>query len=174
MSSPFLGEVRIVGFNFPMRGWALCNGQTLSIAQNTALFSILGTTYGGNGVSTFQLPNFQGLFPLGQGNGPGLPPAVLGEIQGSPTVTVLTSNLPSHNHTLQAAAGPPTTTAPTGAALATLPRSAPPIYAAGPPNASLSPPAISTTGGGQPFPNLQPYLVVTFVIALTGIFPSRN
>jgi len=164
----------MVGFNFPMRGWALCNGQTMSIAQNTALFSIIGTFYGGNGTTTFALPNLQGRFPMHQGTGQGLTPTTVGESKGSSAVSVLFSNLPPHVHTLLAAPGAPTTTDPTGAALATLPRSEPPIYNGGPVNTTLSPAAVEPAGGNVPFQNLQPFLAVNFVIALSGIFPSRN
>ena len=179
MSEPFLGEIRMVGFNFAPRGWALCNGQILSIAQNTALFSLLGTTYGGDGVTTFALPNLQGRLPMHWGNGPGLSPRVIGEQSGSETVTLVSTQIPAHNHMLNC-----TTTAgaidnPSGALLATsADANLNPIntYLAGgaAPNATMANNSIGVAGGSQPHDNMSPFLCVTFIIALSGIFPSRN
>ncbi len=174
MSTPFLGEIKIVSYNFAMNGWALCNGQLLAINQNQALFSILGTTYGGNGTTTFALPNFQGMFPMHAGQGAGLTAVTIGQAKGAGQIALQASNLPVHTHALNASTGAPTTHDPTGAALATLPRSSPPIYAHATANAALSAQSVASAGAGQPFPCLQPYAVFNFVIALQGIFPSRN
>ncbi len=139
---PFLGEIRMVGFNFAPQGWAFCNGQLLSISSNAALFSLLGTTYGGNGQTTFQLPNLQGRFPMNQGNGPGLTPRTIGEISGAESVNILTSNMPTHTHVatftpsggggnptvtvnIQGSNQPGTTTTPTGNYLAGTPKGLP-------------------------------------------------
>src|SRR5581483_2895730 len=175
MSSPFVGEIRMWGLNFAPAQWALCNGQLLSISQNTALFSILGTNFGGNGVSTFGLPDFRGNAPIHQGAAPGLSPYDIGEIGGTANVTLNSSNIPVHNHNIMgqntrvgSLDGP---TASTGLA-----RSAGGnTYATQ--NSSLvnmSTSALSVySGGNQPHNNMQPYLVVNFCIAIAGIFPSR-
>lgn len=164
-TEPFLGEIRLFSFTFPPKGWALCNGQLLPINQNAALFSILGTTYGGNGTTTFALPNLQGSVAVHQGNG-----IVLGERSGSASVT-LTSNQISHNHPVAASATPNSYTA-----AGNFPASAPAgqnLY--GPTaDSSMNPAVLSPSGGTQPHNNLQPYLVVIYCIALQGIFPSRN
>jgi microcystin-dependent protein len=173
VSEPFLGEVRMFGGNFAPRGWALCNGQLLSISQNTALFSILGTTFGGDGRVTFGLPNLQGRYAMHWGNGPGLTPRILGETAGSESVTLLTTQMPAHNHTLRAAAEATGDTGrPGNGSLAT---SATPIYSASnQPDTSMNAGSITPSGGGQPHDNMPPYQCVTFIIALEGIFPSRN
>jgi microcystin-dependent protein len=175
MSDQYVGEIRMVGFNFAPIGWALCNGQILSISQNTALFSLLGTQFGGNGTSTFALPNLQGISPLGQGNGAGLTPRVIGETGGEPTVTLLQSEIPSHTHSAQAgtasnsdAPGPTTIFGDGG-------RGKPDAYApASGPAASMGVVAVGSAGGSQPHNNMPPYLVSNFVIALQGIYPSRS
>ena len=167
MSEPFLGEIKMGGWNFAPRGWALCNGQLLSIAQNTALFSLLGTTYGGNGQTTFALPNLQGRVPMHWGNGPGLTPRVIGEVDGSETVTLMSTQIPAHNHALQGA----------DEATTKSPANAVPAFASTPtynPAANLAMTPTGIAGGSQPHENMQPSLAVTFVIALEGIFPSRN
>ena len=175
MSSPFIAEIRIFGFNFPPRGWAFCNGQLLGIAQNTALFSLLGTTYGGNGQTTFGLPNLQGSVPLHPGQGPGLSDYVLGEQGGSQTVTLTGNQLASHTHQAQANSGGAGQPGPGGNVWASLAgRTPPPLYQSSAPNAAMSPQATSVAGGGQPHNNMQPYQVLNFCIALQGIFPSRN
>lgn len=164
---PFVGEIRIVGFNFEPRGWALCNGQLLPIAQNTALFSLLGTTYGGDGRTTFGLPNFQGRAVMHRGQGPGLTLRDLGETGGSDTETLSQSTMPQHNHELSAASGSATTGTPSGAN----------SLAAGTANtygtANNMVPMGEVVGGGQPHNNMQPYEVLNFVIALQGIYPPR-
>lgn len=178
MSEPFIGEIRMVGFNFaPRGGWMLCNGQLLAIASNTALFSLLGTTYGGNGTTTFALPDLRGRVPLHQGQGPGLSDYVMGEASGSETVTLINSQMPMHNHALTAnsdAGGASTSTnnfiaspsdPSTGAAAPSFAQST---------NTVMNPQSIGISGGNQPHQNMQPFLCVNFIIATQGIFPSRN
>jgi microcystin-dependent protein len=169
MSTPFLSEIRLVSFNFPPKGWAECNGQILSIQQNTALFSLIGTTYGGNGVSTFALPNLQGNVPLMFGDG-----YSLGEVGGENNVSLTTMSIPAHTHTLQGTNTAATTNVPTGASLSTAGTTLGNVYGPGTSLTTLAPQAIGNTGGGVPHPNQQPYLVLNYVIALTGIFPSRG
>ncbi len=176
MSEPFLGEIRMFGGNFAPRGWALCNGQLLSISQNAALFSLLGTTYGGNGQTNFALPNLQGRVPMHWGQGPGLSPRALGESSGSESVTLLTNQMPAHNHTLSANNNQGDTFSPGGAVSASAVDSSQQplnIYSSTA-NATMAPTAIGLAGGGQPHANMQPYQCVSFIIALQGIFPSRN
>jgi microcystin-dependent protein len=182
MSQQYLGEIRMTGFNFAPVGWALCQGQALSISQNTALFSLLGTTYGGNGTSTFNLPDLQGRVPISWGNGAGLSPVVIGEKAGSNNVSILLANLPSHNHPLNVSNATATASDPTGAFLAqpntsTNPRSPGSTtagYVTGNPTGQAAPGAIGNIGSSQPLSVAPPFLVVNFIIALTGIFPSRN
>lgn len=164
MSEPFLGEIKLVSFNFPPRGWALCNGQILSIAQNTALFSVLGTTYGGNGQTTFALPDLQGRTPLHFGAG-----VVQGESGGEIAHTLIGSELPAHSHTVAATSAAASALSPVGNVWATTS-----VAAYGPsPNTALAA-ATTASGGSQPHENQQPYLVLSFIIAIQGIFPSRN
>jgi len=174
MSSPFIGQININAFNFAPQGWALCDGQLLPISQNTALFSILGTTYGGDGKSTFALPNLQGAVPLGPGQGPGLSNYVLGQAGGAASVTLTLAQLPAHNHTpaCETAGG---LASPANAIWGGGGRGRPPAYSTTTnPTASLSPGALPGAGGNQAHNNLSPYLVLTFCIALQGIFPSRG
>lgn len=174
MSEPYLGEIRMAGFNFAPRGWALCNGQLMSIAQNTALFSLLGTTYGGDGQTTFALPDFRGRAPNHWGSGPGLTPRVIGEASGSETVTLISTEMPQHTHLIAGLSAPGTQVAPNGGLLAAQARGGAMIYATGAPDSTLAPNSVGIAGGSQPHNNMQPYLTVTFIIALNGIFPSRN
>ncbi len=175
MSEPFVGEIRIFAGNFAPRGWALCNGQILSIAQNTALFSLLGTTYGGNGQTTFALPNLQDRSPLHRGQGPGLTPRSLGETSGTATVTLITSEMPAHTHQPQADAAGGGQTSPASASWGAGGRGRPAAYSSSAnPGATLSPQALAMTGGAQPHNNRSPYLGVNFIIALQGIYPARN
>jgi len=178
MSEPFLGEIRMFGGNFAPRGWAFCNGQLLSIAQNTALFSLLGTTYGGDGQTTFALPNLQGRFPMHWGNGVGLTMRTLGEVSGSESVTLLTSQLPAHTHPITAMSQDGNTDSPVGAVWAkAVDGSANPVsaYSSGTnPDNAMSPKTVGPTGGSQPTPVMNPFLCVSFIIALEGIFPSRS
>ena len=169
---PFVAEIRIFPFNFAPRGWAQCNGQILPISQNTALFSLLGTTYGGDGRSTFALPNLQGSAPMHPGQGPGLSLHDLGEQGGSDTVTLLQTEIPAHTHELRALADPAESNLATQKQLArSVGESA--YGPAGSP-APLAQAAVSVSGGGLPHNNLQPYLVVNFCIALQGVFPPRS
>jgi microcystin-dependent protein len=168
MSEPFVGEIRIFAGNFAPRGWAFCNGQLLSIAQNTPLFALLGTTYGGNGSTTFALPNLQGRAPMHWGNGAGLTPRQLGESSGSPTVTLLSTEIPAHTHQFTGTASAADQASPGQNVLADTE-----IYA-NPPNATLSPTTVGAAGGSQPHNNMMPYLGLTFIIALQGVFPARD
>lgn len=172
MADPFVAEIRIFGFNFAPRGWAACDGQILPISQNTALFSLLGTQYGGDGRATFGLPDLRGRFALQQGQGPGLSPRSMGETGGQAGVSLLASQMPAHGHALQAAASP-TTAAPAGAALAPT-STGTAVYRSGAANAQMAAGSIAVAGGGQAHENRQPLLGVNFCIALQGIFPPRS
>lgn len=171
MSEPFIAEVRIFGFNFAPRGWAFCNGQLLPISQNTALFSLLGTNYGGNGTTNFALPNLQGRTPISPGQGPGLSNRTLGEQAGSESVTLTAAQIPSHTHQLNATT--PATTGTPGNAVTLAATAGARVYRAATNLVAMSAP-LSSGGGGQPHENRQPYLGLNFVIALQGVFPSRN
>jgi microcystin-dependent protein len=167
MSDPFIGEIKVISFNFPPKGWAFCNGQLLPINQNQALFSILGTVYGGDGRTTFGLPNFQSKLPLHQGNG-----FTLGQQGGEAAHTLTINEMPAHNHPAQgqSAAAPTTGTTPASSVWANSGQN--PFAPA--PDTSMSPAAVSNNGGSQPHNNESPYLVLNFIIALVGIFPSQN
>lgn len=166
MSEPFVGEIKMFSFNFPPRFWALCNGQLLAINQNQALFSLLGTTYGGNGTTNFALPNFQGRVPISRGSG-----FVQGQTSGVENVTLITPQLPAHTHILIASSNGPSQGSPNGSYLSTFTTDN--AYSgAGTSNTAMAP--TGATGGNQPHPNIQPSLVISFCIALQGIFPSRN
>jgi microcystin-dependent protein len=171
MSNPFIGEIVMFGGNFAPRSWALCNGQLLDIASNTALFSILGTTYGGDGRVTFALPDMRGRVSVHPGTGPGLSPRRLGEKGGSETNTLTVPNLPSHTHPLldNAVDDDPNTTNVQGNALANGGS-----YSSATPDASTKPTTTGGTGGNTAVNNIQPYLCVNYLIALVGVFPSRN
>lgn len=175
MSDQFVGEIRTVGFNFAPQGWATCDGQILPISQNTALFSLLGTQYGGNGETTFALPNLNRTFAIGHGQGPGLSDRVIGEEGGATTVTLLSTEMPSHSHTANAVAAPGNSGDPNGRVWAE-PRYGRAVRAAysSTKNTTLVPSAISAAGGGQPHDNMPPFLTMTFVIALVGIYPPRG
>jgi microcystin-dependent protein len=172
MSNPFLGEIRMFGGNFAPEGWALCNGRLMSIAQNSALFALIGTTYGGDGVQTFALPDLQGRVPVCVGNGPGLAPYVAGQSAGEENHTLLLSEMPAHSHPF-VSAGAPTLDSPSGAVLGS-PTTGVELYTTIGPNNTMNPAGSETIGGGQPHANVMPYLCTTFIIALQGIFPSRN
>lgn len=174
MSDPYVGEIKMFAGNFAPRNYALCNGQILPIAQNTALFSILGVNYGGNGTSNFALPNLQGNVPMGQGNGPGLTPRTLGEQAGEPNVTVLNSEMAAHIHSLQGTDAQADLSNPTDATFGAGARGFGTFYAAQGNPVTMAPQAIGLTGGSQPHNNMQPYLGLNFIIALQGIFPPRS
>ena len=172
MSEPFLGEIRMLGFNFAPQGWAPCNGQLLSISQNTALFSLLGTTYGGDGTTTFALPDLRSRVPVGQGQGPALSSYVEGQAGGAETVTLTAIQMPGHTHVVKASSSAAGSDQPEGRALA---RSASHIYAAKPDTSTvMNADMLGDAGGSQPHDNIQPYLAVNFCIALTGVFPARS
>lgn len=173
MADQFIGEIRCVGFNFPPTGWAYCNGQLLPISQNTALFSLLGTFYGGDGKSTFALPNLQGNVALHQGQGPGLSFRVLGEASGSAYITLLTSEMPVHNHTYRGDFEDTPPNLGTPSSVASICEGPTLLTTATSPQVPMSFNAIGVTGGSQPHNNMMPYLTLNFVIALQGIFPSR-
>ena len=175
MANPFVAEIRIFAGNFAPKGWALCNGQLLPISQNTALFSLLGTTYGGDGKSNFALPNMQGSAPMCPGQGPGLSLRSLGEQGGTATITLLESETPAHAHTVQAKNAPAIAlTTPTASVLLGTVPSSRATYAAGAPGLNLAAGAMAPAGGSQPHNNLMPYLTLTFIIALQGVFPPRT
>jgi len=165
MAEPFLSEIRIMSFNFAPRGWAMCNGQLLPINQNQALFSLLGTTYGGNGTTTFALPDLQARVPIHVGSG-----HTLGERAGEQAHTLLISELPTHTHDQHASPSTGDALNPTGAVLA----SSSNVYRAADSATTLNPVSVTDVGGGQAHQNMQPFLALTFCIALQGIFPSRN
>ena len=175
MSSPFVAEIRIFAGNFAPTGWAQCNGQLMPISQNTALFSLLGTTYGGDGKSTFALPNLQGSAPMQQGQGPGLSLRDLGQIGGEQNVTLLPTEMPAHAHTAQATTTSNQST-PQNNAWAAGQKGFGNTYAPSnqPTNVSMNPLGTSFTGGDQPHNNMPPYLCLTFIIALQGVFPPRS
>jgi microcystin-dependent protein len=165
MSEPFLAEIKIISWNFPPKGWAFCSGQFLPINQNQALFSLLGTTYGGNGQTTFALPDFRGRAPIHVGQG-----FIEGQAGGQEFHTVTSSEMPAHNHFVSASNTPGTVNTPSGNFLAN--SNVSPYRTAA--DTTFNATAISNVGGSQPHENRQPYLVVNFIIALQGIFPSRN
>ncbi len=175
MSEPFIAEIRIFAGNFAPRGWAFCDGQLLPISQNTALFSLIGTTYGGDGRTTTALPNLKGRAPMHPGSGPGLTARRLGERGGAGTVTLTAAQMPQHTHTLRAstdAADEEGTTNPANAA-AGQPEPASRLYG-GVANLGAMAAMTQSVGGGQPHNNLQPYLVMNYIIALVGLYPSRS
>ena len=172
MSNPFVAEIRIAGFNFAPRGWAQCNGQLLPISQNTALFSLLGTFYGGDGKSTFALPNLQGSAPLHPGQGPGLSQYFLGQQGGSENVTLLQTEIPVHNHSVGVSTGDGLDQGPANSLLATgigVGQYVPP-----PTNTTLSPTTLGVSGSSFPHNNMMPYITMNFIIAMQGVFPARN
>ena len=166
---PFLAEIRVTSFAFAPRGWALCNGQTLPINQNQALFALLGTTYGGNGITTFALPNLQGRAPMHRSA-----THPLGQSQGAELHTLTTAEMASHAHPLRASANVAASPSPAGGVLAAGARGGTPFYAAATNLVPLNPAAVASSGGGQPHENRAPYLTLNFIIALQGIFPSRD
>jgi microcystin-dependent protein len=173
MADPFVAEIRIFPFNFAPKGWAFCNGQLLPLSQNTALFSLLGTTYGGNGKSNFALPDLQGRAAMHPGQGQGLSLHDLGESSGSETVTLLQSEIPAHTHTLRAATDVGDVIVPSPNSALAL-SSGGTIYTAAANLSAMAPQALSPAGGDQPHNNMMPYLTFNFCIALQGVFPPRS
>ena len=192
MSEPYLGQIEAFPYGFIPKNWLACAGQLLPLNQYQALFALLGTTYGGNGTTNFQLPDLRGRLAMGQGNGNGLKPRVLGGTFGEVNHTLLVTEMPQHAHVLQTTARGATTANvgvpapnvvlanPTYTVTVTPPPSTPTpptalnIYVAGPANTTLAPTAVAMTGGNQPHPNLMPFLALQFCIATSGLFPSRN
>ena len=179
----FMGLIQPFGFNFAPRGWATCSGQLIAIQQNSALFSLLGTYYGGNGTSNFALPDLRGRVAVGQGQGPGLSPYTIGEVTGTETTTLTSQQMPMHNHMMTVTSAAATASAPSGSELIGAPNGEDSnlgavtvkMYApAGGAQVQLAPQTIGMSGGSQPFSVLQPLLCINYSIALQGIFPSRN
>ena len=175
MADPFVAEIRIIPFNFAPKGWAFCDGQLLPISQNTALFSLLGTNYGGDGKNNFRLPDLRARSPMQPGQGPGLSMHDIGEQGGQAVVTLLPSEMPAHTHTLQASQTPPEEDGQgTPSPLKLLAPSTAAVYGDPGDAVALAAEAISPAGGGQPHQNRQPFLTLNFVIALQGVFPPRG
>jgi microcystin-dependent protein len=174
MATPFVGEIRIFAGNFAPRGYAFCNGQLLPISQNQALFSLIGTFYGGDGKATFALPDLRGRVPIHMGQGPGLSPYVQGQLGGAENVTLLSTQIPAHSHPVNAIAAGGNSASPSGSLPAIESTGTSLDYSSGGANATMSSAMIGGNSGGQPHSNIQPYLTVNFIIALQGVFPSRN
>lgn len=176
MADPFIGEIKMYGFGWAPRGWATCDGQLIPISQNQALFSLLGTTYGGDGRTTFALPNLQGRLPMHQGDGPGRTPRRMGQAGGQEQVTLTTQQLPAHNHTLEVdnssgRTGGANSADPAGHVLG---RPNTKIYSDRAPDSQMDSKTIGDTGGNQAHDNMPPFQVINFCIALVGLYPSRN
>ncbi len=174
MADPFVAEIRIFPFNFAPNGWAFCDGQLLPLSQNTALFSLLGTTYGGNGKSNFALPDLQGRAPMHPGQGPGLSLHDLGETGGSETVSLLESEIPAHSHTAYAQNNPLGSSAVPTSKSFTRPASGNLYFSGAASTVQMDPNTLAPAGGDQPHNNMQPYLTLSFCIALQGVFPPRT
>ena len=175
-TSPFVAEIRLFGGNFAPRGWAFCAGQIMAIQQNTALFSLLGTTYGGNGSTNFALPDLRDRIAIGAGQGPGLTPRTSGEVGGATSVTLSANEMPQHAHVPQGSASAGTSADPSNAVWAANVggRTPPPLYANTAPTTAMAMAAVAQAGGNQSHENLQPVLGLNYIIALQGIFPARN
>ena len=177
MAQPYVGEIRMFAGNFPPNGWMFCDGQLLPISENETLFQLIGTTYGGDGQTTFALPDFRGRVAVGTGQGPGLPTITLGEMAGEPTHTLISTEMPLHNHTLGANANFANIANPNGSTLAigqSANGDAVSMYINQAPNNALNAQSIGLAGGSQPHNNMQPYLGMNYIICVSGIFPSRN
>jgi microcystin-dependent protein len=173
MGNPFVGEIRMFGSNFAPLGWMFCQGQTMPISENEALFQLIGTTYGGDGVSTFNLPNLASRIPIHAGQGPGISQTyILGQTLGTEQVTLSSSQMPSHNHVLVGSSDIATNPGPTGNILATSSLLQPYVGIA--PDANMAPNAIAPSGGSQPHDNMVPFLCISFIISLFGIFPTQS
>ncbi|KQY90602.1 MULTISPECIES: phage tail protein [Roseateles] len=170
MSNPYVGEIRLFAGNFAPLGWMFCQGQLLPIAENEVLFVLIGTTYGGDGQSTFALPDLRGRVPVHQGQGPGLSPRMLGELGGDETITLAPTQLPTHTHTLRASGAAATGTAPGGALLAATSVAS---YDPGPGSTAMAASAVGSAGGNQPHENMAPTLALNYIISLFGIFPQQ-
>lgn len=170
MSQPFVGEIKMFGGNFAPQGWMFCQGQLLAISQHSALFSILGTTYGGDGRTTFALPDLRGRAPIQQGNGPGLTPIALGQRSGNETNTLTVNQIPAHNHSMSVLSEDADQESPSGNLLAVTSED---VYAESSSSGSLYGDGTGNTGGGQAVNNMMPSAVVSYVIAIIGIYPSR-
>ncbi|MBV9127805.1 MAG: phage tail protein [Verrucomicrobia bacterium] len=171
MSTPFIGEIRLFPYPFAPRGWAFCQGQLLAIAQNTALFSLLGTTYGGNGQATFGLPDLRGRAANSAGQGPGLSNYTLGQVGGHESTTLTVNQMPAHSHRAMAVNADPNVGTVANSSLA---NASPSVYSNAAPTSPMNAALIAPTGGSQPFSNLGPYLTLNYCIALEGVFPSRS
>jgi len=169
---PFIGEIRMFAGSFAPAGWAFCDGQTMPIAENDALFTLIGTTYGGDGQETFALPDLRGRVPLHQGTGPGLSTYVLGEAAGVETVTLTTQQIPTHNHAFSATTSSGVSANAQGNLLSSAPSIS--LYIEDQPTTALAAQMITPTGGSQPHENLMPYLTISFIISLFGVFPQQN
>jgi microcystin-dependent protein len=175
MSNPYIGEIRMFGGNFAPAGWAFCDGQLMPISENDALFTLIGTTFGGDGQETFGLPDLQGRVPLHNGTGPSGTTYTLGELSGTETVTLTTQQMPAHRHVAVGSTDPAASSSPQDRVLASLPATgARSAYGTDVPYGALAPTSLSSAGGSQPHDNLQPYTVVNFIISLFGIFPTQN
>lgn len=172
MSTPFVGEIRLVAFSFAPAGWMSCQGQILPISEFDVLFNLIGTTYGGDGQSTFNLPDLQGRTPVHQGQGSGLSPYTIGEQAGVESVTLTTSQIPSHNHPLRASTNAGSVNNASGAGSGGVLGSGQPIYSQDAPSVALSARMMPSAGGSQPHDNLQPFLVLNWIISMFGVFPS--
>jgi microcystin-dependent protein len=173
MGSPYIGEIRMFGGSFAPAGWAFCSGETVAISQNDALFNLIGTTYGGDGQETFNLPDLRGRIPIHAGTGPGLSTRIIGEAAGVESVTLTSQQIPSHSHPLLGSTANGTSTSPSGA-LPASPTALDLYRPATTPASPLAPQAVVPAGGSQPHDNMAPYLVITFIISLYGIYPSQT
>lgn len=171
MSEPFVGEIRMFAGNFAPRGWALCDGQLLAVSQNDALFSLFGTIYGGDGRTTFGLPDLRGRVPLHYGSGPGLSPRQIGATGGAESVSLAATELPQHNHAYRASTDLADEASPAGNVMAQSTAANP--FRPGTPASPMAAEAVSSTGGGTSHTNLMPFLCVNFIVALVGVYPSR-
>ena len=173
MGEPYVGEIRMFGGSFAPVGWAMCDGATMAISENDTLFNLIGTTYGGDGQETFDLPNLCGRVPVHQGQGPGISQNyIIGEAAGVESVTLSTQQIPIHNHALLASTNPATATTASGNVTASTNQLK--IYTEGSPSKNFAPNTITPVGGSQPHENMQPYLCITFIISLFGVFPSQS